>query len=187
VRNWLSLASLVAFITIPSFSAQKPLKADQILKAARAQATQQQKDIFLIFQASWCEECHELDKFLVAPEIQPIFAKYYVIARLNVAEENGGNTALNNPGGLDLLVKFGGVGPGGASGIPYICILNKNGKLIANSRMPSHGNAPFKIMGFPSEPGEIDQFLVMMKKGSPALTVEEAQVVKDWLTKNASS
>jgi thioredoxin-related protein len=147
VRNWLFLASFVALSTVPSFSAQRPLKADQILKAAKSQAAQQQKDIFLIFQASWCEECHELDKFLTAPEIRPIFAKYYVIARLNVAEENGGNTALNNPGGLDLLVKFGGVGPGGASGIPYICIFNKDGKLIANSRTPAHGQCPLQNHG----------------------------------------
>ena len=187
MRKYFFGAILVLSISVPGFAAQKPLKADQVLAAAKSQAAGQNKSVFVIFQASWCEDCHRLDALLAAPEIQPIFAKYYVIARINVGEENGGNPALNNPGGLNLLIKFGGVGPGGVADIPFISILSDKGKLIVNSNPPAHSNMHPEGVGYPAKPAEIDWFMTMLKKSSPALTAEDAQVVNNWLAKNGDN
>lgn len=175
---------LVLSVCVPAFAADKPLSADQILSKAKSQATEQHKNIFVIFQASWCADCHQLDAFLSAPEIQPIFAKHYVIARINVAEENGGNVALNNPGGLNLLIKFGGVGPRGDTAIPFVSILSEKGKLIITSSPPGH--APGGI-GYPTTSADIDWFMTMLSKGSSPLAADDQQIVRNWLVKNGDS
>ena len=188
MRRFCFAATFLLFLNcVPTLAADKPASADQILLKAKSQAAQQHKNVFVIFQASWCQDCHRLDAFLSAPDIQSIFAKYYVIARINVAEENGGNPALDNPGGLNLLIKFGGVGPGGVTNIPFISILNDKSKLIVNSNPPGRGNTDPGGVGYPAKPAEIEWFMTMLGKGASALTADDAQVVKNWLTKNGDS
>jgi hypothetical protein len=143
----IALASLAA----PA-APEKPPRAEEILAAAKSQAAAQHKDIFLIFVASWCGDCHSLDAFLDAPEIQPIFADEYVISRISVAEEYGKSPNLNNPGSMNLLIKYGGVGPGGLIGLPYISILDEKGNLIINSNRPVKGNAHGECIGYASVP-----------------------------------
>ena len=179
--------SLMLLASVTSSAAPRPPSADKVLAAAKSQAAEQHKSIFLIFQASWCADCHQLDRFLSAPEIESIFAKYYVIARIDLGEENGGNPALNNPGGADLLIKFGGVGPGGSANIPFISILNAKGKQIINSSPPARSNAHPEGVGYPDKPAEIDWFMTMLGKSSPPVTGDDAQVIRDWLTKNGNN
>jgi thioredoxin-related protein len=180
-------ALLVLLASVPAFTAGKPLKANEITAGAKLQATQQHKRIFLIFGASWCEDCHLLDAFLAAPEIRAILDKFYVISKITVAEENGGNPALNNPGGLELLAKFGGVGPGGVAGLPFIAILDEKGKLIVNSNPSVKGTQESGGIGYPAKPEEIDWFVTMLKKSSPTVSANDTQVVKSWLTKAANN
>lgn len=175
---------LMCLAAAPSVAAPKAPKADAILSSAKSQAVQQHKSIFLIFGASWCEDCHRLDAFFAVPEVHAIFDKYYVTTRLTVGEENGGNPSLNNPGAVDQLIKFGGVGPGGVTNIPFIAILSEKGKLIVNANRPTAGNSRFEAIGYPTKPEEIDWFIAMLKKNAPALTVDEAQVVRSALAKN---
>ena len=187
MRKLVLAALLVLLAAVPAFTAQNPPKANEILAGAKSQATQQHKRVFLIFGASWCEDCHLLDTFLATPEIRAILDKFYVVTRITVAEENGGNPALNNPGGLELLAKFGGVGPGGVVDLPFISILDEKCKLIVNSNPVIKGIPQNGGIGYPAKPEEIDWFLTMLKKSSPALTVDDAQVVKNWLTKAANN
>lgn len=185
MRTSLLAATFVLLSAVPSLAADIPLPADQVLGAAKSQAAKEDKSIFLIFGASWCEDCHRLDAFLATPEIRTIFDKHFLITRITVAEENGGNPALNNPGGLNLLIKFGGVGAGGVANLPFISILNEKGKLLTSSNPATKGNWPNGGIGFPTKPDEIDWFVAMLKKGSPTLTTEEAQAIKDWLSQKS--
>ncbi|HXN64646.1 MAG TPA: thioredoxin family protein [Candidatus Acidoferrales bacterium] len=184
------MRSLLIVITLASLASsaapEKPPKADDILAAAKSQAAAQHKNIFLIFGASWCGDCLSLDAFLGAPEIQPLFADKYVISRISVAEEYGKNPGLNNPGSMNLLIKYGGVGPGGLIGLPYISILDEKGNPIIDSNRPVKGNAHGQCIGYPSQPEEIDWFLVMLKK-NPLFTEENAKAVKIWLSSNAAN
>jgi thiol-disulfide isomerase/thioredoxin len=185
MRNLLA-AMIFVSLAVSTAAAEKPPKADEILAAAKSQAAAQHKDIFLIFVASWCGDCHSLDAFLDAPEIQPIFADKYVISRISVAEEYGKNPNLNNPGSMNLLIKYGGVGPGGLIGLPYISILDDKGNLIINSNCPVKGNAHGECIGYPSKSEEIDWFLMMLTK-NPLFSEENSKAVKNWLSSNAAN
>lgn len=187
MRKPILAVMLVLLAAMPAFAAEKSLKANEVLAGAKSQATRQHKRIFLIFGASWCEDCHRLDAFLAAPEIRVILDKFYVITRITVAEENGGNPTLNNPGGLDMLAKFGGVAPGGVVNIPFISILDEKGKLIVNSNPDLKGVPQNGGIGYPTKPEEIDWFVTMLKKSSPTLSANDTQLVKSCLAKTANN
>ena len=176
-------AALLWFVSCLSAVAQKPPDAHQVLAQAEVQASQQQKNILLIFGASWCKYCRQLDAFVEAPEIQPILAKHFVIARLNVYEELGRSPQLNNPKSEQLVREFGNADVGG---LPFIVFLAPDGKLIVNSNRPGKGKDKGGNIGYPVEPKEIDWFMVMIKRAAPALTATDAATVDTWLRKASS-
>ncbi len=168
----LSIA-VVAVITVTAL-AQKPATADKLLDQAKAQAKAEQKSILLVFGASWCPDCDVLDSFFHAPQAKPIFDKHFVIVHLNVFEENGENPGRNTPGGVKVIMKYGGVSPAGMVSLPFIVVTDADGKRITDSRRPTATHATDKNIGFPDQPEDIAWFVEMMKKGSPQLTDEEA-------------
>ncbi len=176
----------VLLVTASGLAAQDPPPAERVLAGAKAQAAQQHKNVFLIFRASWCEPCKQLETFLEAPEIHPILDKYFVIARVSIGEEYGDNPRLNSPGSGKLLAELGGTA-GGEGGVPFIIVLDAKGKLIISSNRPVKGKAEVEGIGYPAEPEEIDWFMTMLKKGAPSLTKNDAQVVEEWLRKGAGN
>src|SRR5215470_17535026 len=107
MRN-LTILILVALACASCWAAAKPARADQLLAGARKQASEQHKAIFLIFGATWCEDCGVLDKFLAVPAVRAVFERYFVIVHLSVFETVGQHPELENPGAERLLVKLGG-------------------------------------------------------------------------------
>ncbi len=180
---WYVVALLLASTIV--MAAPKPPKADKVLAEAKARATEQHKAVFLIFGASWCPECHSLDSFLAEPEMQSIFDKYFVIARLSAFEEAGGHPDRDNPGSDQLMQKFGGFSPSGEGGFPYIVILDASGSPLINSNRPVQGNPSGEGIGFPTQPEEINWFLTMLQKGAASMTPEETLAVKLRLRKKA--
>jgi thioredoxin-related protein len=166
---------LVLIFAAPCLAAESPTSAEDVVAAARAQATEQHKNIFLIFGASWCGWCRKLDAFLASPQVKPIIEKHFVIARVTVAEEFGrGNPLLNSPGGEDLVLKLGGE----KSSVPFVAFLDQNGELIINSLRPVGNQAEGENIGFPTEPEEIDWFLAMLRKATADLTLHDAHVIE---------
>ncbi len=164
--------------------AQKPAPARQVVENAKDQAAQQHKLIFLVFGASWCGPCHDLDTFMAARETRPVLEKYFVLAKLNVAEEAGKHPELNSPGGEELMAKLGGANAKeGIGGVPFLVFLDANGEAIVNSNRPVKGRAGGANIGYPSEPEEIDWFMVMLKRAVPAMTAEESRTIEEWLRK----
>jgi len=162
--------------------AQTAVPAAQVLQNAKAEAAQRHQLIFLVFGASWCPPCHELDSFMSAPEIHPILMKYFVLAHLSVEEENGKHPEWNSPGGAELIAKLGGVDEKGKiGGVPFLVFLDAGGRPIVNSNRPVKGSAIGENVGFPSEPEEIDWFMVMLKKAVPAMTAAETSTLEKWL------
>lgn len=163
--------------------AQSP--AEQILSEAQARATSQNKNVFLIFSASWCGPCHQLDAFLDAPNMKDIFDKYFVITRVHIAEEASKHPGRNTPGSDALLRKLSGMDPN-STGVPFIVFVDTTGKPIVNSARPVPGAAAENI-GYPFLPEEIGWFMQMLKRGAPSMPESEARSVEAWLTKAAAS
>lgn len=159
-------------------AAETPPGAEEVLAQARVQAAEQHKNIFLIFGASWCGYCRKLDALLARPEVSPIIARHFVIARLSVSEEyRQVNPRPNSPGAEELVSKLGG--PKGP--VPFFALLDPNGELIINSCRPVKDKADGENIGFPVEPVEIDWFMTMLRKGAPDLTAEDARQIENSL------
>jgi len=154
--------------------AQQPPSASSILDEAKARAAGH-RDIFLIFHASWCGWCKQLDKFIGSPEVEPVIRKYFVTAYITVQEE-GDKKSLDTPGGDELLARVGG-----PSGLPFFAFLDPQGAPIVNSIRPGQGGKPGANIGHPVEPYEVDWFLTMLPKAVPGITPQEIAPLETWL------
>jgi thioredoxin-related protein len=186
-KFWIVFVALISLVGT-SLSAQAPAPATQVFQTARIQASRQEKLIFLVFGASWCPPCHQLDAFWAAKETRPIVQKYFVVAKLNVEEEAGKHPELNSPGGVELMAQFGGMNAAGKSGgVPFLVFTNANGESIVNSNRPVAGKPRGENIGYPARPEEIDWFMEMLKKALPSMTQGESRTVENWLRKQSSN
>lgn len=146
--------SVFAQDTIPS--------ATSILNNAYTQANAENKNIILIFHASWCGWCRKMDAAMNDKNCKKIFQSNYVIVHL-VVEESKENKALENPGADEIKKKF----LGEKAGLPFWLILDKKGNLLADSYIRKEGiknNKPGVNVGCPSTEEEITFFTNMLQK-----------------------
>lgn len=181
-RSRFSVILVLLIATLPAIAQSA---ADRIVSDAQANAASQKKNVFLIFSASWCGPCHQLDAFLQAPDMQTIFDKYFVVARVHIAEDASKHPERNTPGSDALLQKLTGNDPKD-TGVPFIVFVDSTGKPIVNSDRPSPGAAAENI-GYPFLPEEIGWFMEMLKRGAPSMPDAEAKSIEAWLTKAAKS
>ncbi len=166
--------------TMVSLKAQSPASADLVLKNATAKATKENKNVFVIFHASWCGWCHKMDTSMNDASVKKFFTDNYVIEHLTVMESEK-NKALENPGAQDLLAKY----KGDKGGIPFWLIFDKNGNLLADSKMKADG-APLGVgdnSGCPANEKEVDYFVQVLKKTS-GLKDSELAIIKTLFRKN---
>jgi thioredoxin-related protein len=108
-----------------------PPAASEILNAAFAQATAENKKVFLVFHASWCHWCHVLDTAMNDPACKSFFTKNYIICHLTVSEAY--NLMLNeNPGAAKLISNYqdqAGLGKF-QRGIPLSVVFDKDGNKL---------------------------------------------------------
>jgi thioredoxin-related protein len=173
----------ISLLNSSAVNAQQRPSADEILAAAKADAAAQHKDIFLVFGASWCPPCRELDSFMADREIRPILEKYFVLAHLSVFEQRGKHPELNNPGGEKLVADLGGE----AGGVPFLVFLDAQGRPLINSLRPVKGKAKGENVGYPALPEEIDWFMNMLRQTLPSLTAPDARSIETWLRKHSSN
>ena len=173
---WPIAALLLALNAATAEAQPKAASAERVLADAKAHAVAEHKTIFLTFQASWCEPCHQLESFLRQPEMSAIFEKYFVFATLNIGEGGGQHPELESPGAEVLLLKWGGAS-GDVVAVPYIVMLNEKAQPIINSNRPVHGKQGSDSIGYPASQQEIYWFLVMLKKSAPAMTEEESRTI----------
>jgi thioredoxin-related protein len=182
MRNKLLVLGVFLAGALVSF-AEKPPSADKILSEARAKAKSEQKSVLVVFGASWCPDCEVLDTFLNVAEAKTIFDRYFVVVHLNVFEEAGEHPKANTPGSEKVIAKYGGISSIGEVSLPYMVILNPEGKDIIDGHRPAAGKR--ENIGFPSEKEDLQWFLQMLKTGAPALTQEEAKRIFAMLNQQA--
>jgi thioredoxin-related protein len=84
-----------------------PESTDKIMRAAYQHASKENKNVFVIFHASWCGWCRKMDSSINDPSVKSFFDNNYVFTHFIVYESKG-KEALENPGALELLTKYGG-------------------------------------------------------------------------------
>lgn len=156
----LSLFLVFTIISSTLFAQAPPPAAEKVMEFTIARATKENKNILLIFHASWCGWCHKMDSSLNDPSIKADFDKYYVIEHLTV-QESKAKVALENPGGMDIMKKFNGE----TSGLPFWVILDKKGELIADSRMKDD-KGTLQNTGCPANQKEVEYWISLLKKTS---------------------
>ena len=143
--------------------AQQPASAESVLQEARATAARENKNVFILFHASWCGWCHKMDTAMNDRSVKAFFDNNYVIRHLTVYESDK-NKHLENPGALELLTKY----HGGEQGIPYWLVFDKDGKLLADSkiRKPGEGPEAGSNSGCPASEAEVEHFINILKQTS---------------------
>jgi thiol-disulfide isomerase/thioredoxin len=159
---------------------QSPEPADTILKEAGSVAAKENKNVFVLFHASWCGWCHKMDTAMNDNSVKKFFTDNYVIRHL-VVYESKGKENLENPGALDLLKKY----KGDEKGIPYWLIFDKNGKLLADSKLRPDGGGleTGDNTGCPANEKEVAHFVKVLKETS-SLKDDELSVIEKRFRKN---
>ena len=158
------IALLFSFWASVMVFGQTPLTTDRILKDAQAEARREKKNVFIIFHASWCGWCHKMDSSLNDRNCKKFFDDNYVIRHL-VVYESKGKKNLENPGGIELVTKYGGKD----MGLPFWLILDQDGNLLADSQIKPAGassTAPAQNCGCPAAKEEVSYFIDVLRKTS---------------------
>lgn len=170
------MSALTLFVAATSIlSGQTPAPAADLMAKAQASASKNGTNVMVIFHASWCGWCKRLDAFMSRPKYKDLFAQNYEIVHLDVME-SGDKKALENPGGAEVMKKYGGEG----AGLPWIFITDKNGKKLADSFRD--GN-PKQNIGCPWEPEEVKWFLTMIDKTRKQISPDQRRALEADLLK----
>lgn len=149
-------------------------KADLVLNKALTQAKSENKNVLLIFHASWCGWCKLMEKNMNLPITKPLFDKSYVTAYIDV-QERGEKKSLENPGGQELMNKYNGE----TAGLPFWLMINPKGELLADSFDDKGEN-----IGSPASPEEVASFLTKLEKTSQLNKTELQNIKQVFVKKN---
>jgi thioredoxin-related protein len=169
-----SVAFAFLVLAKPCIAQPGPLSATEIMREAMQTAVKQNKNVFIIFDASWCGWCHKMDTAINDKTCKDFFYKNYVIRHI-VVDESRGSKYLENPGGDELRTQYHGDG----EGIPFWLIFDKDGKLLADSQMRPTGadlDTKGENAGCPATEKEVAYFIEVLKKTSQMSEEEQAAI-----------
>jgi len=164
----LAAAGMQAQTTTPAASA--------VLKRAVTDAAEQNKKVLLMFHASWCGWCHKMDSSLNDITCKKFFDDHFVITHITVMESKGKEN-LENPGGLEMMLKYNGKD----QGLPYWVILDKDYNLLFDSQIrktQADGTVKGQNIGCPASQPEVDHFISVLKKTTPLTAAQLAIISK---------
>jgi thiol-disulfide isomerase/thioredoxin len=159
-RRTIAIIVVVGIFVSVSFG-QAPEAADKIIKEAQAIAAKENKNIFVIFHASWCGWCHKMDMALNDPAIKKYFDDNYIIRHLVVLESKNKKN-LENPGALELLKKHSEE----TSGIPFWLVYDQRGQKLFDSREKLADGGTGENVGCPASEKEVEHFINVLKASS---------------------
>ena len=167
----------------PAFCQDSPLPAGKVMAKAYRAAVKEDKQVLLIFHASWCGWCKKMDQSLNDPSCKSYFDDHFVITHLTVLESKGKEN-LENPGAENLMNQYNGK----QQGLPYWVILDKNGKLLFDSQIrkkDADGNVTGSNIGCPASAEEVNAFVTMLSQCTK-LSVSDQTAITERFRKNQS-
>ena len=171
----------ILFISLAS-KAQTPPSVNDILKEATSVAAKENKNVFLMFHASWCGWCRKMEASLKDESCRQLFEDNYVIRYITVFESKGKEN-LENPGALDLLTKY----KGSEYGIPYWLVFDKNGKLLTDSKVRPDAESGSldagENIGCPANEEEVGHFITKLQSTSK-LTPAQLEIIRKRFRQN---
>ena len=148
-------------LPLPGVRAQDPEKkgppAADLLAEGLAKAKKDDKRVFLVFGSPTCGWCKYLDKYHADAEVEKVVGKYFVIVKVDV---------VTNPGGEEMYRKYGT-----DRGVPAFTVLDADAKVLADS-----GDGD-KNVGFPYEEKEIEHYAKVLKTSLPKVTEAEVELL----------
>jgi thioredoxin-related protein len=155
---------------------QPPQSADEIVLNACKHAAKENKNVLVMFHASWCVWCHKMDSSMNDKSCKKFFDDNYVVAHL-VVMESPQKKNLENPAAMELLTRYNGAD----QGIPFWVVIDKDGNLLADCLMKpeaSNANAKVENIGCPATEKEVNAFIQVLKKTSKISTEQEVAIIK---------
>ena len=167
-------------ISMAAMAQDTPPSADEILKDAYQVASRENKKVFIIFHASWCGWCHKMDKSMNDEICKNFFENNFVIRHL-VVNESEDKKYLENPGADELRNKY----YGDEQGIPFWLLFDKDGKLLADSKIRTEGAGPETgaNIGCPASEKEVAYFILLLEK-TTSLTATELAIIRKRFREN---
>jgi len=170
------LLTLCSFFSVNIVLAQEaPPPATAIMQEAYQKAAKEHKNVFILFNASWCSWCHKMDTAMNNPACKKLFTDNYVIYHLTVLESKD-EVGLENPGAVDLMKQY----HGDKGGIPFWLIFDPKGVLLADSQIRPAGvglEVAGANVGCPTKKEEVAFFIKELKNTS-SLTPESLAVIE---------
>lgn len=161
-----------------AFSQPKAAPAELTVKNAVAKAANTQKNVFIIFHASWCGWCHKLDNSMNDERLKSLFDDNYVVIHLTVDEARD-KKELENPGAAELRKKYNGE----QQGLPYWFILDGKGNFLADSRYKTATTPDATNVGCPASNEEVNYFVGVLRKTS-SLNEKQLALIQERFLKN---
>ena len=173
-RTCLFLA--LSFLCNGASAQPSPLSVEQIMQEAMRQATKENKNIIIIFHASWCGWCRKMDSSINDKSCKFFFDDNFVIRHL-VVNESANKKNLENPGVYQFRAKYKGEN----LGLPSWLIFDKDGSLLSDSQMRPNGadlTTQGENIGCPATAKEVAYFVKVLKKTSRVTKSEEEAIEK---------
>jgi thioredoxin-related protein len=140
--------------------------AEKVLADGLSQAKRESKRVFLHVGAPWCGWCRVLDRFLY--DNADLFAADFVNLKIDEDRMQHANNVIKRY----RVSQNGG-------GIPWMAILDADGKLLVTSDAPKSGN-----IGFPGEPEGIRHFMGMLQKTIQRTTPQQLALIEKKLNED---
>lgn len=171
----MKLKSILFSLFIVFASALNAQTANEIMNKAYDQAKVENKNVFLIFHASWCGWCKKMEKNMEDPLVKVYFDQNYVKAFITV-EERGEKATLNTPGGAELVEQLGGKN----QGLPYWVILDEKGTALKDSKINGEN------VGGPSSEKEVDYLISTLAPTSKNQKIDVEKIKEVFILKKKS-
>jgi thioredoxin-related protein len=136
------------------------------LKLLLANASEKNKDLFLVFGWENCSWCRLMDKYHADVQVRKILDKYFLISYVDINKTKEGQ---------ELFKKYG------KGGTPSWTIFNPKGEIVVDSDN-GEGN-----VGYPATEEELGHYVVALRKAIPGIPQSECDFLVSKLKEHRNS